>query len=666
MVFSEIMYNPGADQDLEWIELHNQMAVDMDISQWRVDGVDYTFPEGTVVRGGDYLILARSVQKFQAATGIQHAYGPYAGQLSNSGELLQLINNSDRVMDQIDFSDRDPWPVGPDGSGSSLAKRGNDLASEWVENWTTSGQTGGTPGATNTPPASVPLVINEVASGRESDFWIELVNRAAVPFPLDGYLLQINDSPTSNVTFSSQTIPAAGYLPVRVSVPGVDIRVGDRLFLYAPNRSGLVDAVAIDQQLRGRSDLYDARWLHPSEPTPGALNRFALETEVVINEIQYHAPGSGPTSDQPPTLEEVTLIGIDEQTTWRYRAVSSGLAQGWASDVHQAGVNGWNEGAALIGFESTALEQPIRTQLTNPSLVLPSIATYYFEREFQFDRDVSQDTTLLLDYLIDDGAVFYLNGHEIHRFNMPGGPIDADTLAAGSVLNAVRTSGIVLATDSLVRGSNRLSIEVHQSELTSNDIVFGVELLLQEQATPFIPGTPYIESEEEWIELFNRSTTRTVDLSHWRLTEAVQYEFPAGTSLGPGEYLVIARDADALRVAYPEVDNVVGSFAGSLSDRSERLQLSDALGNPADEVHYFDGGRWPEFADGGGATLQLRDPWADNSLPEAWNASDVSDDAAWQTIRYRGIVERDGFTNGVTNRYHEFVFGLLSDGDIVD
>ena len=45
VVFSEIMYNPpGADESLEWIELHNQMAVNVDISGWRLDdAVEYTF-----------------------------------------------------------------------------------------------------------------------------------------------------------------------------------------------------------------------------------------------------------------------------------------------------------------------------------------------------------------------------------------------------------------------------------------------------------------------------------------------------------------------------------------------------------------------------------------------------------------------------------------------
>ena len=43
VVLNEIMYNPaGSDESLEFIELYNQMAVDMDISAWRLsDGVEF-------------------------------------------------------------------------------------------------------------------------------------------------------------------------------------------------------------------------------------------------------------------------------------------------------------------------------------------------------------------------------------------------------------------------------------------------------------------------------------------------------------------------------------------------------------------------------------------------------------------------------------------------
>ena len=41
VVFNEVMYHPADDPGApgpEWIELHNQMAVDMDLSRWRLSG----------------------------------------------------------------------------------------------------------------------------------------------------------------------------------------------------------------------------------------------------------------------------------------------------------------------------------------------------------------------------------------------------------------------------------------------------------------------------------------------------------------------------------------------------------------------------------------------------------------------------------------------------
>src|SRR5678816_340266 len=56
LVFNEIMYHPPfhnnaiAEANHEWIELHNQLAVDLDVSDWRVTGdIHFTFPVGTRV-----------------------------------------------------------------------------------------------------------------------------------------------------------------------------------------------------------------------------------------------------------------------------------------------------------------------------------------------------------------------------------------------------------------------------------------------------------------------------------------------------------------------------------------------------------------------------------------------------------------------------------------
>src|SRR5437762_11966432 len=60
VVFNEIMYHPLTNESaLEWVELQNQMSVDMDRSGSSVDGgIHFQFSEGTVLRGGGYLVVA--------------------------------------------------------------------------------------------------------------------------------------------------------------------------------------------------------------------------------------------------------------------------------------------------------------------------------------------------------------------------------------------------------------------------------------------------------------------------------------------------------------------------------------------------------------------------------------------------------------------------------
>ncbi len=154
VVFNEIMYHPatapGAEGDLEWFELYNQMAVNMDISGWSIQGaVDFTFPQGTVVPGRGYLVVASNPTALAAETGFGAALGPFDGRLGNDGETLRLVNNGGREMNVVEYGDNDEWPVGPDGSGFSLAKQDAYSSSSDAASWTTSGQLNGTPGAKN-------------------------------------------------------------------------------------------------------------------------------------------------------------------------------------------------------------------------------------------------------------------------------------------------------------------------------------------------------------------------------------------------------------------------------------------------------------------------------------------------------------------------------------
>lgn len=141
---------------------------------------------------------------------------------------------------------------------------------------------------------------------------------------------------------------------------------------------------------------------------------------------------------------------------------------------------------------------------------------------------------------------------------------------------------------------------------------------------------------EEYIELYN-PTASDVDLTGWRISDGVQYDFPS-VNLGAGQYLVVAADVATFSAKYPGVANVVGGWSGQLSDRGERIELLDAAGVVADELQYADEGDWGTRAvgpddlghtgwiwldehDGGGRSLELVNTALSNEFGQNWAAS---------------------------------------------
>jgi len=153
VVFNEVMYHPlGGEESLQWIELYNQMSVDMDLSGWSISGAAaFTFPEGTVLAGGGYLVIARDPEALSQAAGLTEVLGPFAGDLNSGERRLELRNNNNRLMDAVNWDTCGRWPPAADGSGASLAKRIPSTRSTRALNWTASIEIGGTPGQPNFP-----------------------------------------------------------------------------------------------------------------------------------------------------------------------------------------------------------------------------------------------------------------------------------------------------------------------------------------------------------------------------------------------------------------------------------------------------------------------------------------------------------------------------------
>ncbi len=117
------------------------------------------------------------------------------------------------------------------------------------------------------------------------------------------------------------------------------------------------------------------------------------------------------------------------------------------------------------------------------------------------------------------------------------------------------------------------------------------------------------DEDSEFIELLNVSDAVTLDLGGVAFTSGIDYVFPAGVMLAPGDRMVVS----------------FGSFANltRLSNGGEVIKLEGAGGETIQEFRYDDEGDWSVFADGQGASLVLICPEnrPDPSLASSWRPS---------------------------------------------
>jgi hypothetical protein len=169
------------------------------------------------------------------------------------------------------------------------------------------------------------------------------------------------------------------------------------------------------------------------------------------------------------------------------------------------------------------------------------------------------------------------------------------------------------------------------------------------------------DDNDQYIELYN-SGSSAVDLTGWTLSGGIGFTIPTGTTLAPNSYLVIANNAASLMPRYPNLNtnNTLGNFSGNLSGRSERVTLAMpdsilttnangivstiAINIVVDEVTYGSGGRWTEWADAGGSSLELIDARSDHRQPSNWAASDESQKAPWTNVEHTGVLDHGAGT----------------------
>ena len=145
IVINEIYYDPEPKTDpVEFIELYNAGTTSANMAGWRfTSGVDYTFPAGTFLEAGQYLVIAAAPAAINTRFGFV-PLGPWSGSLSNDGERIRLVNAANLVEDEVDYGVGFPWPTGSLDSGKSIELVNSALDNDLGGHWRAGGDTAGT------------------------------------------------------------------------------------------------------------------------------------------------------------------------------------------------------------------------------------------------------------------------------------------------------------------------------------------------------------------------------------------------------------------------------------------------------------------------------------------------------------------------------------------
>ncbi len=185
---NEIMYHAAPvmpeDPRKEWIELFNAGTNAVSLAGWQLTkGVKFTFTNATLPAKG-YLVVAADAAMFSTNyPGVSNIVGNWIGQLSNSGEKIELTDNLGQKVDSVTYYSEGDWalrrmgdvyPGQPtwwrgwqwttpaDGGGKSLERINAAVSGDYGQNWAASTTANGTPGAANSGAATniAPVILD--------------------------------------------------------------------------------------------------------------------------------------------------------------------------------------------------------------------------------------------------------------------------------------------------------------------------------------------------------------------------------------------------------------------------------------------------------------------------------------------------------------------------
>ncbi|MSU35419.1 MAG: hypothetical protein EXS36_09950 [Pedosphaera sp.] len=455
VVFSEINYAP-APGGVEFVEILNTSSAPVSLfdpdhttNNWRIDGLNFVFPPGVILPpNGLAVVVASDPILFRAFAGIPETvpvFGPFAGSLQDSGELLELqrpdmpdFETNGVVVktivpylgvDAVRYENRTPWPPAAGGGGSSLERAiplayGNDPAA-----WKASSglPSPGTPNNGNRPPRA--------DAGQDQQ-------------------VSLSSFPTS--------VPLHGF----ASDDGLPLLPGKLSYQWS-QVAGPAGAVF------GNSPTGSSQ-AQPSVALPG-VGSYTFRLTV--------SDGERTASDDVSV--SVTRPGFDGvlfpfESTWKYFDQRADQGTAWRAVDFDDSL--WKTGKARLGYGDAA------NTTIQGGPAGQRYPTAYFRRKFTVTNRtrITEATAWLIR---DDGGVVYINGKEAFRNNMREGDIGFEDPASNVVGNADEVTPVdTLIDPSLFRdGENTVAVEIHQQNPGSSDLGFDLQINIVSQPVNLAP-----------------------------------------------------------------------------------------------------------------------------------------------------------------------------------
>ena len=245
---------------------------------------------------------------------------------------------------------------------------------------------------------------------------------------------------------------------------------------------GKFDPLAITEAVlaSGTVNFLPGETLKSIAPAVASPGNYAIIHVDLLNPVNAEITGEAWYIKSPATPSP-TLIARGS-AGWRYRETRSEPPANWrtlAFDDSSGAATEWLPCTLPAGFGATGVTT---TVVSGPDT--DRSTAFYFRKKFTI-TDPTQVTALTMSVRRDDAVVVYLNNDSSPTLVSADGTFNppytyaATNIAAGNVPNSTNTNNYLsfsLPPAKLVAGQNILAISLHQTSLTSSDIVLDCDL----------------------------------------------------------------------------------------------------------------------------------------------------------------------------------------------